>query len=913
MKQLKIVIILLFLTGSLFAQSRQETRALLIQFNNYINNGNFFEAKEIISRFDSISPLKSGIDPWYFYTDYGLVYSMLGQQEKALYYYGKAEQFCPDPAVDPYPSIDNYSRRATENEHLHNFKKSSILYETALNLLDACRDTSLKYLNTLSQIELNYGIMLYTARRYEESKGFLRKSLKLKTRYNMTYLSSAYFNLARISDKQQDYMTAGKYYCLAMRAVLQEFGEASGHIAAVYLEYSELLVLRKNFSMAKVYLDKALAIYQEIYGFHHSITASVYQVYGDFYHAQGKDREALIYYQNALMSITEGFTNKNIYSNPTQPSIKDNRLVIILQNKSRALATLADSEKSIDSKNKLLTCALQTVKLGISVNDSMRNRYIHDESRYFQAENEKELYLQGINCALQLFENTGNKDYSVLAYTLASEWKGAELDRQLNTRDAINNAATSDSILKNMLSLEEEMKSLENQSFQEGRKPNPDSAKIRRWKASLYTLNLRYEDLHRIASTQPWYERFFTTPEIPSLNSIRNRLARNQNLVEYVMPDEESELQEMYIFVISKNGLHYVRQKLKPQLRQDMRFFRNTMVDLQHPTMTVSKYDSLKNVLYNFYNCFFRPMESYLHGQQVYIIPDGDINYLPFESFISDNDPGGTIDFSSLKYLIRKYDFSYAYSITSLFKRKGKETIVPRVFAFSPQSLKTNDNDLPELEGSGKELESISTVFRGTYLKADEATRDTFRKLCREPGIFHLAMHAMNDDQRNDGNYLIFTDAERLYDYEISMLNMKSPLVVLSACNTGSGKLIEGEGMLCLTRSFLEAGARSVIHTLWPANDATGPLIMKRFYLGLSRGERKNSALRDAKLEYLSKVSPSMANPYYWSAYQLVGSIKPIQEGGAAFKLLLLIFPLALIIYWLPWFRRRRSLRASLR
>jgi CHAT domain-containing protein len=150
--------------------------------------------------------------------------------------------------------------------------------------------------------------------------------------------------------------------------------------------------------------------------------------------------------------------------------------------------------------------------------------------------------------------------------------------------------------------------------------------------------------------------------------------------------------------------------------------------------------------------------------------------------------------------------------------------------------------------------------------------------------ILHLAMHAELDTKQAGSSSLIFTPDNkhsgdyRLYNYEIGQMNINSPLVVLSACNTGNGKLYSGEGLMSLARNFVLAGVPSVVETLWPVEDIAGSKIMGSFYKYLSQGKPKNTALRQAKLDYINDTPPSFVNPRFWAAYTLIGDVSAIKK-----------------------------------
>jgi CHAT domain-containing protein len=119
-------------------------------------------------------------------------------------------------------------------------------------------------------------------------------------------------------------------------------------------------------------------------------------------------------------------------------------------------------------------------------------------------------------------------------------------------------------------------------------------------------------------------------------------------------------------------------------------------------------------------------------------------------------------------------------------------------------------------------------------------------------------------------------------------------MVVLSACNSGTGTLYHGEGLMSLARGFILAGASSVIKTAWEVNDETSATIIKRFYFHLSKGLSKDEAMRRAKLEYIRANPAIYSNPYYWAAYEVLGDNSRIMQKN--FNPVLIIILLILII-----------------
>ena len=141
----------------------------------------------------------------------------------------------------------------------------------------------------------------------------------------------------------------------------------------------------------------------------------------------------------------------------------------------------------------------------------------------------------------------------------------------------------------------------------------------------------------------------------------------------------------------------------------------------------------------------------------------------------------------------------------------------------------------------------------------------------------HLAAHAVLDEEFPARSGIVLSAKDPggedgiLRAGEIFNLEMDADLVVLSACKTGLGKTVRGEGMVGLTRAFLYAGARRVVVSLWEVNDLAVPDLMVEFYRGLREGLAPADALRRAKVSFLKSDTAGYRHPYYWAGFVVVG------------------------------------------
>lgn len=192
-------------------------------------------------------------------------------------------------------------------------------------------------------------------------------------------------------------------------------------------------------------------------------------------------------------------------------------------------------------------------------------------------------------------------------------------------------------------------------------------------------------------------------------------------------------------------------------------------------------------------------------------------------------------------------------------------------------------SQLAPLPAAKKEVKMLAETFEGYFGIDSLATESNFKQRANQYGIIHLAMHGRLNEKFPTLSSLIFTEDTSanennlLQAYEISRLELNADLVVLSACQTGYGKFEKGNGVASLARAFTYAGVPSLVVTLWQIDDYATSVIMKDFYLELSKGKTKANSLRLAKRNFLQKAHGILAHPVYWSSFILIGDSKPIQ------------------------------------
>ena len=241
--------------------------------------------------------------------------------------------------------------------------------------------------------------------------------------------------------------------------------------------------------------------------------------------------------------------------------------------------------------------------------------------------------------------------------------------------------------------------------------------------------------------------------------------------------------------------------------------------------------------------------------------------------------PKGWLYEDGPNWLLEQYATSYLYSNTLL--KSDKTLVIPSKSIGFGLDYK-NRSPLEELTYAPDEAENFANLTYGKAYTNANATLNLFKKEAPNAGIIHLALHGIIDEKNPLNSTLLFTqspEGDRLSAMEIYNMQLKSGLAVLSACNTGNGKLQRGEGIMSLARAFAFAGCPSMMVSLWSIPDASTSEITKRFYENIKAGMPKDIALQQAKLAYFKGSTPEDTKPNNWAASVIIGDIEPIEIG----------------------------------
>lgn len=375
---------------------------------------------------------------------------------------------------------------------------------------------------------------------------------------------------------------------------------------------------------------------------------------------------------------------------------------------------------------------------------------------------------------------------------------------------------------------------------------------------AIYSTELQLGDDPPPAASQP-----------AALSELRHDLSPSELVLEYVLDNPSS-----HVLAITRNTVHDYTLPVKDKLEQDASRYR---AELMKQKTDLSLAQQLFNELLG-------TIPEFNEKPNLIVVPDGKLHMLPFSALASSGQyvlnthvvstaPSGTVlDLLRHRSVSPVQDGLPYLGVAAWISHSPQPTLLASITRAMSGPKRSDLVALPE---SQHEVETIASDLPKpwTVLLGGQATETGFKHLpLNRYEVIHLALHGYADPEFSDRSALVFapesppTDDGLLQVREIRKLPLNAALVTLSACNTGVGEAGE-DGVANIVNAFIEAGAQSVVSTLWEMEDRATAKLMITFYGHLSGGEGKAEALREAQLELLKSGNP----PYFWAGFELDG------------------------------------------
>ncbi|WP_299902462.1 CHAT domain-containing protein [uncultured Aquimarina sp.] len=794
------------------------------------------------------------------------------------------------------------------------------------------------------------GNIFYYQNRINQALSFYKKALTLQagTKAENYYLISVlYNNLGSCYQKKELYEKATEYYEKSRNNKIKVFGKNHPSIATQYHNIGNILEIKKKHDEAINYYEKALEIRIRTQGENHPEVASSYNSLGDCYFELGLDKIALENYKKALdvfsvyskknhpelsrsysniskIFMREGNYKKaiNYYNKALTSNLKLNfksksisnqfldleMALITINRKAKALKALYIQNNNINNLEKSIT----VFKKADTLLNLIKKINVQYEDRVDFGNRIKETYKGAIECHILLNEKRKKNKDLYQAFYYSEKSKSNILKDLLNNTNAKSFSELSSDLIILERDLRIDKAYYQSKVNEQLSSKEVDSSRLSRYENKLFDISRRQDSLVEVLENNyPKYHQLKYDNNVISVAEVQQKLDDKTTLLEFFTADSTT-----YAFTISKNKIA-IKELSTPKLEEQVKEFQGAIT---------KDYEAYKGISYNLYQTLVEPINKELVGNQLIIVPDGPLWHLNFDLLLTQEDPSNNP--KNWPYLLKDYAISYANSATLLFRdsleQESETNPLQECLAFSfsgeenteiastkvrLRSLRSVGVDLP---GTREEIGAIANIVDGQYFYGSEATEQNFKQHAGAYNILHLALHGDVDNERPENSKLYFTKSKDtlednyLYSHELFALDIPAELTVLSACNTGTGKIAKGEGIMSLGNAFQYAGTKSLLLTNWEVSDETTPKIMEYFYRNLKDGKNKAEALQQAKLQFLNTTNEETNHPYYWGGFYLLGDTAVIELKNDSSKYWWIGFGvLALILVSLFWYRKK--------
>ena len=800
----------------------------------------------------------------------GTIYSALGEQQKALEYFSQS--------LPLYRSVGDRSGEATTLNNIGTVysqlgekQKALEYYNQSLPLFRAVGDHGgeASTLNNIGLVYSDLGEKQKALEYFSQSLPLFRavgdRSKEATTLNNIGFIYSA------LGEKQK----ALEYYSQSLpltRAVGDRTGEARSlnNIGGIYSELGEK-------QKALEYYSQSLPLFRAVGD--RGGEATILNNIGLAYSELGEKQKALEYLSQSL---------------PLSRAVGDRT------GEALSLYNIGYTKRAQGN----LTEALTNIEASLKIIESLRTKVASPELRTSYFATVQDYYQFYIDLLMQLHKTQPKSGYDTKAFEASERSRARSLLELLQEANADIRQGVAPELLQKERNLQQQLDALEKRRIEVLNRPNHTPAQQAQLEQQRQTLIAQYQDIQtQIRTTSPRYAAL-TQPQPLTLTQIQQQiLDENTILLQYSLGKERS-----YLWAVTKTSITNYELPKAADIETTAKKFRDAVTapsSRNSPNQVAAANDAISQMI-------LQPVAAQLGQKRLLIVGDGVLNYLPFAALSlpgksgENGNPPLIVDHeivllpsaSTLGILRQNYSDRQPPTRTlailadpvfsgndERIKNSSSATTEQAVESANPglsRSRGNNNVQFNRLKFTRQEAQIIQALVpansRTEYLDFEASRATATSSNLSQYKIIHFATHGLVNSTHPElsGVILSLVDEKgnpsngflRLTD--IFNLKLAANLVVLSACQTGMGQIVQGEGMVGLTRGFMYAGAQRVVVSLWSVDDEGTATLMSSFYQGmLQKGLTPAAALRAAQLELWKQEK--WHSPYYWAAFNLQG------------------------------------------
>ncbi len=717
-------------------------------------------------------------------------------------------------------------------------------------------------------------------------------------------MAASYTNLANVYRHFDELDKALEYHEKALAIKLEVFGENHPEIPSTLNNIGDVYHWMQEYEKANLKFREAVESLKRIYPLQvHPSLATYYANIAKNYKEMPQLDSAMVYVMKAIASNKKP-KNRRVAE-------QDTILSEVVYMRSLALKAELHSQIYLDNPGELhqLDLAIDTYLKTIGLMEQIRFSYFTNESKLFLAEKSANIFSDAMNNIYLLYRKTNDESMKKDLFDIIERSKSAVLYEMIAQSRATDFSGIPDSLVNQSKWLNERIYALKIDAnrLEEQNDSTLSPELVCLYDEIFYQQTSNVKLVRQLESTYPRYKQLKYSTEILSLEKIGGLLGENSVVLNYFIADTL-----LYLYTISRD--------------EEGLFVINIGADFEEKVLSflnaIKKYRIEDFYIGNkaLYDILIRPVESVIKGKnQLIIIPDKYLYCLPFETLHKPATGNNPPDFTQNDYLVKVHSISYHYSNTlysQILQENKTETGTGGFIGFAPvfssdrlnnqvtqrgtsifdslnfnnyetlRSISIDGKTYNHLPYSEKEVSSIASLFKDMNLNAaaylfDQANEISFKNNISDYQYIHLATHGIVNEKNPNLSGIIFAPPENetveneayddgiLFAGEMYNLDLNADLVVLSACETGLGRIVNGEGIMSMTRGFIYSGTPNILFSLWKVGDRNTYELMVKFYADIIGGDTYSNALRKAKLSLIQNEATSF--PANWAGFTLVG------------------------------------------
>lgn len=749
---------------------------------------------------------------------------------------------------------------------------------------------------------------------YKLAKFYFDKAKLISVKKNSDLSSLINHKMSSLYWHQCDFNESIKWSNKALYFYNKNKVKDKKELAKIYNTLGLALSYNNEFDKALSNFFKSLKLKEESNAKNTELSVAYENISGTY--GRKGDLYSALYYIDLSIEKLHNFGDKNLPKDYVYLRKNDfNKLSMVrkLQMKGKFLSRMGKSKEDV---HYLIDAEDQFGKadsLVLLVRKDIRDK----ESKVLLGTSLDTIYKYAIDNSFALWDATKDKKYLEIAYKYIGENKAVVFSETKEELNAVWEILDSN-LRVEYLEISDELKS--NMYQKQYAVLKDDSISYKRLNNEFLELSIEKEKLfEKIKIEYPdFYQQIYGELNPKSISDLQDKLDDDNAILEYYIDGSK-----LYTYIISKSDFTAVKQETELNIDSLFNIYGEELTSF-------SNSKSIKELSKKVYPLLFpEKVNRFLSKNNIdrlIVIRDKNLNKITFGSIM-------TGDNLNNDFLIFDYAFSYAFNSKYIWDRsviEKKKELDFGGFATNhdTETLEEITKDiifwigsfppvLKPLEQSIDEVNTISEIFDSKIWIGNDANYSNFVENANKSKILHLSLHSLIASGNNEQNGLIFQKTENNKEFilkssDLIGLRLDNSLSVLSSCYSSDGKVITGEGINSLARSFALAGSPAIVASQWQAYEGQTRDILTSFYSYLKDGYSKGISLQKAKQDFISNAKGEFTSPANWANLVLLGDPKVIDLGDTLIEKLVFVFFFILIVLLSVFlFKKYKSRRSS--